>query len=609
MKRTALAAAAIPAISSEKASSMSSADEIERFLERVLDAMSITDRPYRHLQRSLPLVRDIVARIQRTAHPEDKVLLIGGNALLGNALLAMGCDLDIWQFPSALASDEMNPRIRREITPEDLEQLDLPDGEYRHIIAPLILEGLRTDAADFLRRLRGLLTTDGMLIIATKNQSRLGVRLAAAFGKPLATRQEGLRLSFSWPALPIFREYHRDELIASARKAGFRVRSCQGVIASRDFFEMDALSPSSYLQVKGTRLLCALAPFARDVLVLELSPRNRVAAQWDADRRPSVSIIVPAVEGSERLRSQLTALRNQTYPPEALELLIIHDGRSADVASTIEKMPFPVREVRASPPEGALARNAAMAKASGQVCAHTDALTQPTPDWVEAGVMALDEDTAVVAGPVFAAGDSCPSCLDLPGVQPEMDFVGRRRQDLFSISNVFYRTESALAVGGFSRRFQPDGGDPALGWDADLAWRLQREGWRAEFREEVCVWRTFPDPNGTPVRDHIRRASELPALYAAIPEAATTVSVVFASRSTKYFDLMLAGATLALVRKRWPWLLLALPWLGLFTSSLDYWPPRQWRYSLRIVAKCGTLHLVWLAGLLKGSVQSRRLLL
>jgi glycosyltransferase involved in cell wall biosynthesis len=609
MKRTPLTAANTPTIRSAKAPSMGSAEEIERFLQRVLDAMFITDRPYRHLHRSLPLVGDIVARVRKTAHPEDKVLLIGGNALLANALLAMGCDLDVWQFPSALVSDEMNPRIRREITLADLEQPDLPDGEYRLIIAPLILESLRTDAADFLRLLRGLLTTDGALIIATKNQSRLGVRLAAAFGKPLAPRQEELRLSFSWPVLPITREYHRDELIAGARRAGFRVTSCQGVTGSRDFFEMDALSPSSYLQVKGTRLLCALAPFARDVLVLELSPRHPVAATWNADGRPSVSIIVSAVEGGERLRSQLSALRDQTYPPKALELLIIHDGHASDLTSAIGKMPFPVREVRASPPEGPLARNVAMAQASGQVCAHTDALTQPTPDWIDAGTMAFNEDTAVVAGPVFAAGDSCPSCLDLPGVQPERDFGGRRRRNLFPISNVFYRTESALAAGGFSQRFQPEGNEPALGWDADLAWRLQRDGWHAEFREELCVWRTFPGPDETSVRDQLRRASGLPALYATVPEVATTVSGVFASRNTKYFDLMLAGAALALARKRWPWLLLALPWLGLFTGSLDYWPPRRWAYSLTIVAKCVTLHLVWLVGLLKGSVRSKRLLL
>ncbi|MDO8614712.1 MAG: hypothetical protein Q7T33_03110 [Dehalococcoidia bacterium] len=537
--------------------------------------------------------------------------MIGGNALLGNALLAMGCDLDIWQFPHAFVSDEMQPRVRREITPADLEQSDMGQGEYQLIVVPLVLESVLSDAAAFFRRLRGMLSSNGILIIATRNQSRLDVRLAAALGKPLAKRQQGARFSFSWPELRTVKEYHREELIAAARKAGFRVRGCRGVTASRDFFEMQAVPLSSYVLKKGARLLGALEPFSRDTLLLELSPRRPAIAPWDTGEQPSVSVIAAAAQGGERLRTQLAALRDQTYPPERLELLIIHDGRSPDVTHAIEELRaqalFPVKEVCATPAEGPLARNLAMAQASGQVCAHTDALTQVTVDWVEAGAMVFDEDTGVLSGPVFADGHSCPSVLDLPGVQPEPAAVRRRREDLFHISNVFYHTGVALAAGGFNQRFQGNGSEPSLGWDTDLAWRLQREGWRAQFREEVCVFRTFPGPDGAWIGDHLRRASELPAFYAAVPEVAKkTYSGVFASRSTMYFDLMLVGGALALGRRRWPWLLLALPWAGLLSKSLDLWPPKNWGYSLGMAAKIGGVHLVWLAGLLKGSVRSRR---
>lgn len=590
---------------------MRTSTEIERFLEEVLDAMPITDRPYRHLQHSLPLAIQICRRARKAAQPGDNVLLVGGNAVLGNGLLAMGYELDIWQFPHAFVSEEMKAHVRREVTPAELEQCDLPEKEYRLIVIPLVLESLRTEASSFFRRLRNVLRSDGTLIIATKNQARLDVRLAVALGKPTSQQAGGARFSFSWPELETVKEYHRDELISAARSAGFRVNSCRGVASHRDFFEMQAAPLSSYLLAKGARLLGSLDPFTRDTLVVDMSPRRPASSHWEIGQRPLVSVITPAAGDSERLHSQLAALREQTYPPELLELLVIHAGNSQKLTEMISEfrsqVPFEVKEILASPPEGPVARNLAMAQASGAVCAHTDSLAQVTADWVEAAVVAFDEDTAVLAGPTFANGDSCPSVLDLPGVQPQPATVRRRREELFCISNVFYRTGVALAMGGFSQRLQDGNGEAMLGWDTDLSWRVQREGWRAQFREEVCVFRTFPGPEGAWISGHLKQASELPALYAKVPEVrGKSYAGIFASRSTMYFDLMLLGGALALARRRRPWILLALPWAGLLSKSLDFWPPKNWGYSLKIGGKIGAVHLVWLAGLLKGSLRSRR---
>ncbi len=594
---------------------MTSTAEIQRFLLKVLDAMPVTDRAYRHLHRSLPLVGEIVRRVRRAAHPGEKVLLIGGSALLANALLETGYDLDIWQFPHAFMSEQTKARVRREIVLADLYQCEVPEGQYGLVIVPLVLDSLAGDAADFLRRLRQALTSDGTLIVATKNQSRLDVRLAAVLGKPLAMRQGAPAFSLSWPALPVVTEYHREDLMAAAQRAGFRVKGCQHVTADRNFFELEALPLASYALVKGRELLCALLPSARDTLLLELLPRRPATSPWKAGQQPSVSVIVSAVQGGEPLRALLAALRDQTYPPELLEVLVIHDGRRTDVIHAVQELraqaTFPVKEAQASPPDGPLARNLAMAQACGEVCGHTDDFCRVATDWVEGAVVFFDEDTAVVAGPIFASDDSNPSCLEVPGVRPEPTQGQGRRQDLFPISNVFYRTKVALSVGGFSQRFQGDGCEPSVGWDTELAWRLQRRGWQARSREEVCVFRRFPGPNGPWIREQFKEASQLPAFYAAVPEVAkgTVFSGAFASRNTMYFDLMLAGAALAVGRRRWPWLLSALPWLAFLSRSLDFWPHERWGYSLRLAAKMGVLHLVWLAGLLKGSINSRRLAL
>jgi hypothetical protein len=578
----------------------------------VLDDMPVTERAYHHLNYSLPLVASIVERAQRAANSGDKVLLIGGSALLGNALLRMGYDVDVWQFPQAFISDEMKPHVRRQISPAALAECDVPKSEYRLVIVPLVLESLPGRPEDFLRQLRKGISPDGTLIVATANQSRLEVRLAAIAGKRFATRKSAAALSLSWPALPTVREYHRDDLIDAGRQAGFRVRRCDYVTADRPFLEMEPMLIETYALRKGADLIRSVVPSTRGALVLELSPRVGERGDWKAGDQPKVSVLVSVVNGGVQLEDTLASLRQQTYPADLCEIILMHDGRRADVGRHIDSLRadgvFAVRDIVVGEVEGPHARNQAMAEAGGDISAHTDDASRLPPDWIEAAITRFDEDTAVVAGPVFAMAGSDPPFLDVPGLRPDPADKGIYREDLYPISNVFYRTDVALAAGGFSRTFSRNGSLPSAGWDAELPWRLQRTGWQTRFRQEVYAFRRFPAASGGWVPDQMKKAGELPRLYSTIPELGerTLTAGLFASRQTMYFDLMLAGAAAAAAKRRWPWLLLALPWLGLVSRRMDLWPPREWKDSAKMAAKIGALHLVWLGGFLKGSIKARR---
>jgi hypothetical protein len=99
-------------------------------------------------------------------------------------------------------------------------------------------------------------------------------------------------------------------------------------------------------------------------------------------------------------------------------------------------------------------------------------------------------------------------------------------------------------------------------------------------------------------------------MYARIPKLrGQLLGGVFASKSTMYFDLLLAGTALAASRRRWPWLLVALPWLGLISKRVDVWPPTQWPHSARMGARLGALHLAWLTGFLRGAIKAKRIVL
>jgi hypothetical protein len=599
-------------LSGGAARSLQTGRSVRRFLEQVLDDMPLTERPYHHLNHSMPLVEDLVRRtLSRTAQG-DRVLLVGGSALLGNALIRLGYDLEIWQFPNAADSEEMKEKITREVTPATLGETSMPEGEYRLVLLPFVLESLSGRLEEFLKRLRLALSQDGGIIVATKNQARLGTRLTALTGRRLQAASR--RLSLSWPAVPVVREYHRDELIESSRKAGFRVDACDFVKGENLFMELDNLAIGPYAARKAGALVQGVLPASRDTIVMEISPRIPQRIAWRTADGPTVSVVVAAPRGGEQLRATFASLGSQTYR-HPYEIIVLHDGERDDVIEAVADLKAnskaPVRDIITKRPEGPHARNLAAAAATGDILAHTDDTCEPPPDWLEGAVRQFDDDTGLVAGPIFAMPGSFPRFMEIPGLRPEPAEGEAWREDLFPVANVFYRTAVAIAAGGFSVSFEEDAGRAASGWDTDLAWRLRRNGWQARFREEVCMFRRFPAPEGPWALDQARKAADMPSLYRSVPEAAAGSPKFgpFASTQTMYFDLLAAGAAVALARRRWPWLLLALPWLSANSKRMDFWPPTAWNHSARMTAKLGLLHTAWLAGLLRGSLKTRRPLL
>jgi|GEM_PF-2005851 hypothetical protein len=587
-----------------------------RFAEDVLDGLDITERAYHHLHFSLPLVAELVHRAARLM-PRGRLLLVGGNALLAECLVRLGYGLEVWQFPGTYLTGALAPLVSRCLRLEDLEDAGLPRGAYRLVIVPLVLESLPGSPEGFLRSLRRAIAPGGRALVATANQSALGVRLAAAVGRPFFPRPEEAAISLSWPALPRRRLYHRDELVDVCRRAGFQTLRCDYIIGERAFLEMEPLNVQDYAFRKLRRLLAWGMPSMRDVIVAELAPRLGEADDAASSGQPVVSVIVSVNQGGRRLRETLGSLLHQSYPPRLYEVIVLHDGSCEEASTTVAEMGAvgrcSVRELLLPRTEGPTARNRAMAEARGQVCAHTDDSCNLPEDWLKSAVAWFDEDTAVVSGPVFALPGSEPRYLSVPGTRPDPDDKGFLSQVLFPITNVFYRTTAALASGGFDSSLAGGQEELSFGWDTELAWRLQRCGWRVRFREEVYQFRLFPPTGGRrewPARQ-MRQASDLPRLAAAVPEfgSKALTAGLFASKQTLYFDLALTGFLATAVTRRWPWLLLALPWLGVVSQRVDLWPPGEWPGSARTVARIGVRHLVWLAGLLRGSLRARRLVL
>ncbi len=141
------------------------------------------------------------------------------------------------------------------------------------------------------------------------------------------------------------------------------------------------------------------------------------AARGAAGRRPSVTVIIPVKDDAERLELCLAAVSAQDYPG-TVETVVVDNG-SAGRAELDVADRWGAVGLREPTPGSYAARNAALAKAGGELLAFTDADCLPRRDWLRRGVDQLTLAAArgerpVVAGAVrvFARDARAPSLAE-----------------------------------------------------------------------------------------------------------------------------------------------------------------------------------------------------
>lgn len=121
---------------------------------------------------------------------------------------------------------------------------------------------------------------------------------------------------------------------------------------------------------------------------------------------PLVSIIIPTHNRREAVLRALTAVANQTFPLDQLELVVVADGCVDDTVTVLRQQTFPFRlTVLEQPGLGpAAARNAGAAQANGSLLIFFDDDIEVVPGFVEAHVAAHQQcANRVVMGPLPAA--------------------------------------------------------------------------------------------------------------------------------------------------------------------------------------------------------------
>jgi glycosyltransferase involved in cell wall biosynthesis len=169
---------------------------------------------------------------------------------------------------------------------------------------------------------------------------------------------------------------------------------------------------------------------------------------------PLVSVVIETVTVrehgddrplAEKVRSALTAVSCQHYPPDRIETILVLDDGTRQDASEIERH-FPwVRIVFASRSNYFAAKNAGAAAAHGDIVALLDADCTPAPEWLEALVSGFRPDVDVVAGRTRYTGHSLSARTFSVSDFGNVVETSAGRASGFNVNNVAFRRDLLLA--------------------------------------------------------------------------------------------------------------------------------------------------------------------
>jgi len=205
---------------------------------------------------------------------------------------------------------------------------------------------------------------------------------------------------------------------------------------------------------------------------------------------PSVTVIIPTHERREQLRRTLSCLDLEYQRGARFEVIVGIDGSSDGTGNMLSELrtAYPLRFTTVAHRGASAARNAAIARATGDVLLFIDDDALPQPGIFERHLAVHRRDrSAVVIGRMGATpGGRLPAWLDWEAAMLARHYArivagtvtpGWRE---FFTANASVRREHVLAVGGFDERF-------IRAQDIELGRRLAVRGLRFYFASDAVI--------------------------------------------------------------------------------------------------------------------------
>ena len=205
--------------------------------------------------------------------------------------------------------------------------------------------------------------------------------------------------------------------------------------------------------------------------------------------QPDYSVIIPAYQAAEEIGRCVQALNCQSIPRERYEIIVVDDG-STDGTADIARAAGADRVVLIPHAGPAVARNAGLETARGEIVLFTDADCEPSPTWLERMVAPFSDPEVMGAKGTYRTRQRSPIARL---VQLEYEFRYERmaqaaRIDFVDTYAAAYRRTLLVQTDGFDPTFPIPSAE-----DVDLSFRLAQAGHRLVFVPEAWVWHAHPD--------------------------------------------------------------------------------------------------------------------
>jgi GT2 family glycosyltransferase len=195
---------------------------------------------------------------------------------------------------------------------------------------------------------------------------------------------------------------------------------------------------------------------------------------------PRVSVVVCTHNGGQTLAQCLERVRGLSYPD--FEVIVVDDGSTDDSAEIARAHGATL--VQTEHRGLSFARNAGVARATGDVVAFLDDDAYPDPDWLQYLAAALRANAhAGVGGPNIPPDDDglVADCVAAAPGGPIHVLISDREAEHVPGCNMAFRKSALEEIGGFDERFW------AAGDDVDVCWRLQESGRTLGFSAGAVV--------------------------------------------------------------------------------------------------------------------------
>ena len=211
---------------------------------------------------------------------------------------------------------------------------------------------------------------------------------------------------------------------------------------------------------------------------------------------PFVSVIIPVFNDAKRLQRCLTALEQQTYPPDLYEVIVVDNGSDAteNLVELVQRFQHATL-THESQPGSYAARNKGISLAKGTAIAFTDADCIPANDWLEQGVTLLLQtpNVGLIGGKIQCSfvDPARPTAVELYESLwyplPQQEFV--EKHHFAATANVFTVASVIQKVGGFDGTLKSNG-------DREWGQRVHQAGYHLIYGETVEV--THPARHNLP---------------------------------------------------------------------------------------------------------------